>query len=232
VNIFYQPHLHEGRFFLDPEESRHCVKVLRKKTGEEIRLTDGKGSFYRAVITTADPAKCTFTVLAVEEELPRSYSIHIAISPTKNSDRIEWFVEKCVEIGIDRITLIECENTERAYLRKDRLDKVAISAMKQSIKARLPVIDEITKFADIVSGGQEAKFIAYVDAENPVTLKSAAPPNSAYLVLIGPEGDFTPVELQTALQHGFKKVSLGTSRLRTETAGMVACHTLQLINAG
>lgn len=231
MNLFYQPNIPEGKLLLDPEESRHCVKVLRKRSGDEIRVTDGRGSFYRAVITTADPAQCTFSLLSVEAELPRTYSVHIAISPTKNADRIEWFVEKCVEIGIDRITLMECEHTERSFIRKDRLDKVAVSAMKQSLKARLPIISEIKSFADVLQGEEHSKFIAYVDAENPATLHSVASPGTSCIVLIGPEGDFSTEELQMAIDRGFKKVSLGHSRLRTETAGMVACHILQLINA-
>jgi 16S rRNA (uracil1498-N3)-methyltransferase len=232
VNLFYQPLLSDGVFFLDQEESRHCVKVLRKKTGDDILITDGKGIFYKAVLTNEDVQKCSFKVNETYPENQRNYSIHIAISPTKNADRIEWFVEKSVELGVDHITLMECENTERTFVKKERLDKVAISAMKQSLKARRPVITTSIKFADVITNVSEPRrYIAYVDAANPDHLQKIADPNQRYIVLIGPEGDFTPAELVMAQAVGFAKVSLGESRLRTETAGLAACHILNLLNA-
>lgn len=230
MNLFFQPNISEGSLFLDQEESRHCVRVLRKNTGDTIRVTDGKGFFYDVVITKADQQKCLFEIRHQFQETPRSYSIHIAISPTKNAERIEWFIEKAVEIGIDRITLMECHNTERSYIKKDRLEKVALSAMKQSLKAHSPVINSLIPFTEVISKAEEKmKFIAYVDPGNPEHLKTLAPPLKDYLVLIGPEGDFSREELQQAIDSGFQKVSLGTSRLRTETAGLAACHILNLI---
>jgi 16S rRNA (uracil1498-N3)-methyltransferase len=232
VNLFYQPLLPDGVFFLDQEESRHCLKVLRKKTGDDILITDGKGTFYNAVITGEDYQKCHFKVKDSFKEQERDYSIHIAISPTKNADRLEWFVEKAVELGVDHITVMECENTERTFVKKERLDKVAISAMKQSLKARIPVITSLVKFADVVDKVSEPRrYIAYVDVSNADYLQKVADAHQRYIVLIGPEGDFTNGELAMAQTAGFAKVSLGQSRLRTETAGMAACHILNLVNA-
>jgi 16S rRNA (uracil1498-N3)-methyltransferase len=232
VNLFYQPLIPEGVHYLEPEESRHCIKVLRKNSGDSIRITDGKGFFYETVITKADPQKCQFEIRKQESESTRSFSIHIAISPTKNNERTEWFIEKAVEFGIDRITLLLCKNTERTHLKKERLEKVAISAMKQSLKASLPEIIDLVKFNTLVSSAQEnERFIAYVDHTNPHHLKNLATTAKNYLVLIGPEGDFSLDELGLAQQSGFQKTSLGQSRLRTETAGLAACHILNLINA-
>lgn len=230
--MFYQPLIPEGIFNLDPEESRHCVKVLRKNAGDSIYVTDGLGSFYDARITRADPRECVFAIEKKTEEAPRQFFIHIAISPTKNTERLEWFVEKAVELGVDQITPLVCRHTERSFIKKERLEKVAISALKQSLKARLPKIDELASFTDLISSVKETeKYIAFVDASNPHHLKDLAPRDHRYVVLIGPEGDFSKEELELAFGLGFKKVSLGTSRLRTETAGLAACHILNLVNS-
>lgn len=231
MNIFYQPHITDGVLSLDPEESRHCVKVLRKNAGDTIRITDGKGSFYDATITTANASQCTFQIdKSTPSPLP-AWDIHIAIAPTKNADRIEWFVEKAVELGVQAITLIECDNSERTYQKTERLTKVAVSAMKQSLKAWLPEIHGLVKIDTLISSvAAKQRFIAYVDQSNPSHLQTVASANQSYLVLIGPEGDFSHRELASAMEHGFKKVSLGQSRLRTETAGIAACHILNLIN--
>lgn len=232
MNLFYQPLIPEGVHHLDEEESRHCVKVLRRNTGDTIKITDGKGFFYDCVITTADPKKCSFKIVDKRKEKLRDYSIHIAISPTKNPDRIEWFTEKAVEFGIDRITLLQCDNSEKSFLKTERLRKMAVSAMKQSLKASLPQITEPTSFQKFVtSESADEKFIAFVDESNPNHLKNLAQKNKSAIVLIGPEGDFSKEELATALENAYKKVSLGNSRLRTETAGVAACHILNLINS-
>jgi 16S rRNA (uracil1498-N3)-methyltransferase len=232
VNIFYQPHIPEGVNALDTEESRHCIRVLRKKSGDVIHLTDGKGFFYEALITNPDPAMCSFAIQTRTPEPRRDFSVHIAIAPTKNIDRIEWFVEKSVEIGVDKITLVECRNSERASVKLERLQKISVMAMKQSLKASLPTIKGVVSFADFVkSSSADQKFIAYVDPANPVYLKDASSRGSNCIVLIGPEGDFSNDELAAAIANGFVKVSLGRNRLRTETAGLAACHTLNLINS-
>lgn len=232
MNLFYQPLISEGIHHLDEEESRHCVKVLRKNSGDRIHLTDGKGFFYDALISKPDFRQCQFSI---EKTIPaemRNYTIHIAIAPTKNADRIEWFVEKATEFGIDKITLIECENSERTFLKTERLRKLAVSAMKQSLKATLPVIDDQMPFSDLIASSKEGgKFIAYVDNSNTVHLQHVAARSQASVVLIGPEGDFSQGEVTLALKAGFTKVSLGKSRLRTETAAVAACHILNLINA-
>jgi 16S rRNA (uracil1498-N3)-methyltransferase len=231
VNLFYQPQLPQGILHLDADESRHVVKVLRKKHGDSINLTDGKGFFYEATINQPDPRQCTFVVEKKIHESTKNFSIHIAISPTKNADRIEWFVEKAVEFGIDEITLLECDRTERQHMKIDRLEKMAISAMKQSLKAKLPVIYPLTSFRNFVQITKaREKYIAHVDNSNPNQLKNLVTPASSYLVLIGPEGDFSNEELTLAENLGFKKISLGSSRLRTETAGLAACHVLNLAN--
>lgn len=194
-------------------------------------VTDGQGFFYDSVIDDASITRCTFSVREKIQEPKRDYFIHIAISPTKNTERIDWFIEKAVEMGIDRITFLDCKNTERPFLKKERLEKIAVSAMKQSVKASIPAIENLLKFSHVVHDAQETqRFIAYVDRTNPNHLKNIAEKHGSYLVLIGPEGDFAPAELSSALEKGFKKVSLGASRLRTETAGLAACHILNLIN--
>jgi 16S rRNA (uracil1498-N3)-methyltransferase len=231
LNLFYQPLIREGVLYLDEDESRHCVKVLRKNAGDPILITDGKGFFYEAVISKPDSRQCKFEIQQQRQEPPKGFTVHIALSPTKNTDRTEWFVEKSVELGIDRISLIDCKNSERSFIKTDRLKKVAVSALKQSLKATLPEITEIIRFDKFVTTCRDDhKFIAIVDPSNPIHLKEAAPAKTTSVVLIGPEGDFTSDELAAALSNGFLKVSLGHSRLRTETAGIAACHILNLIN--
>lgn len=231
MNLFYQPLIPEGIYYLDAVESRHCTKVLRKKNGDRIQITDGKGFLYHATITNADAHQCTFNVQEKTAESLRDYHIHIAISPIKNADRLEWFVEKAVELGVDEITLIECDHTEKAHVKSERLVKLAISAMKQSLKWTLPTISgPVNVSAFITNSTASSRFIAHVDPANPIHLIHIAPPYSHYLILIGPEGDFSADELTLALKNGFQAVSLGTSRLRTETAGLAACHVLNLVN--
>jgi 16S rRNA (uracil1498-N3)-methyltransferase len=231
VNLFYQPEIQQGVHFLDPTESKHCTKVLRKKAGDKIHITDGKGFLYEAIITVADPRECRFEIQETKPEAEKSFSIHIAISPTKHADRFEWFVEKAVELGVDRITVMKCEHTEHSHFKLDRLEKIAISAMKQSLRLTLPQIEGPIDFKTVVNqGGKESKFIGHVDANNPGHLKNVARPDSDYLVLIGPEGDFSPNEIELAVSKNFQKISLGSNRLRTETAGLAACHTLNLVN--
>jgi 16S rRNA (uracil1498-N3)-methyltransferase len=231
VNLFYQPLIPHGALHLDPDESRHAVKVLRKRNGDFIRLTDGNGLFYEGVITDADPHQCAFEIRDTISEQPRTFKVHIAISPTKNADRIEWFVEKAVELGIDEITLLQCDHSERQNFKTERLVRTAIGAMKQSLKARLPVIHPTIPFRNIVHGFDDSqKYIAYVDEHNRHHLQNIVKPGQSYLVLIGPEGDFSLEELTLAQANGFIKVSLGPSRLRTETAGLAACHILNLAN--
>lgn len=230
-NLFFQPGIAQGISFLTPEESKHCLKVLRKKQGDTITLTDGAGYFYEALITETS-GQCGFAIQRKWPEQPKNYHIHLAISPTKNPDRIEWMVEKCVELGIDHITFLNCKNTERKSIKNDRIQKIVLSAMKQSFRATFPALNPLTDFYEFLRTdlAATAKFIAYVDLQNPEHLMSVAKPGQRYLVLVGPEGDFTPDELGAALDSGYKKISLGNHRLRTETAGLAACHMLNLVN--
>ncbi len=232
MNLFYQPGIPTGIHYLDPEESRHCSKVLRKKTGDVIQITDGIGNLYQAKLTESKSEKCSFKIESTQREKKRPFNIHIAIAPTKNPDRTEWFVEKAIEIGVDEISFLLCDNSERAALKTDRLEKLAISATKQSLRSTLTKINHMVLLKDfVVNTNATWKYIAYVDQTNPNHLLKSATPNSDYVILIGPEGDFSKKELELATINNYKKISLGKSRLRTETAGVVACHILNLINA-
>jgi len=229
MQLFYQPELINGSHFLDSEESRHAIKVLRKTIGDRIEVVDGKGTFYTVEVTEANFKKCEFKVINSRSETQKAGFKHIAIAPTKNIDRIEWFVEKALEIGVDRISFIQCQNSERTVIRHERMLKKAISAMKQSIKATLPQIDELVKFGNFIKGqSADNKFIAYVDFENPVQFKDHIESGRGNLILIGPEGDFSEEEVELALKNNYEKVSLGDSRLRTETAGIAAVHLLNI----
>ena len=231
MNFFYQPEIPNGVLHLDEIESRHCVRVLRKKTGDEITVVDGKGTFYNAVVEDDNQRRCTFKVIDKEREASRDFRIHIALAPTKNQDRTEWFVEKAVEIGVDRISFVECDNSERTSLKLDRITKVAVSAMKQSQRATLPDIQPLMAYEELLSTTTEdQRFIAYVDKFNKVHLKDVCRAKQSVIVLIGPEGDFTPEEVFQAEERNYTKVSLGNARLRTETAGIVACQIINLIN--
>lgn len=229
MNLFYQSSIPQGVHHLDREESHHAIRVLRMDKGQALELTDGKGSFYVAKIVTADPKKCAFEITEKKQVAKRDFQIHIAIAPTKNADRIEWFIEKATEIGVDQISFMLCKNSERKSINFDRLEKVAVSAMKQSRQAWLPRLSELTPFKEILAVSADQKFIAYVDASNPKHLNSISMPKKNYLVLVGPEGDFSKEELELAEKTGFEKVSLGPNRLRTETAGLVAVQSLNFI---
>jgi len=230
LNLFYQPEIPNGVFTLSQDESKHAIRVLRLKSGDDIDITDGKGGLYQAQITKPDLSKCGFEIRTSKVLPQKTFRIHIALAPTKNADRIEWFVEKAVELGVDQISFILCANSERKSMKIDRLEKIAVSAMKQSRQAWLPQLSTLIPFKSRLDSTAKQKFIAFVDNQNPHHLKSAAKPGGESLVLIGPEGDFSQEELQNALDHGFQKVGLGTNRLRSETAGLAACHILNLIN--
>ena len=229
MNIFYQPGVSETNL-LSEEESSHCVRVMRMKKGDEINIIDGKGNFHKAEITDPNPKKCAVKILETKKEFgKRDFRLHVAIAPTKNTERLEWFLEKATEIGIDEITPIICERSERKAVKEERVNKVLIAAMKQSIKAYLPKLNEQKKYTDFVKNNFPAqKFIAYLSSAS-VKLKSSYQKGDV-LILIGPEGDFSPGEVALAKESGFLEVSLGPSRLRTETAGIVACEIANLMN--
>lgn len=233
--MFYTPDI-ETLHELPREEAAHCSRVLRKGEGDTITLTDGKGSFYQATITAASPKRVLFQIES--EEIQESFwngKLHLAVAPTKNMDRNEWLAEKATEIGFDHLTFLKCRYSERKVIKRERVEKIMVSAMKQSLKARLPQLDEMVDFKAFVKqefSGQ--KFIAYCYSEGaeglPVRteLQDLIDPAQDTLVLIGPEGDFSEEEIQMAFDHGFIPVLLGPSRLRTETAGLTAVHLMNL----
>lgn len=227
--IFYQEDFHVESTQLNSEESNHAAKVLRIRAGQEIHVTDGKGNLYQCTVLEPHPKRTTLSVTDhVSQERKKVYR-HIAIAPTKNMDRLEWFVEKSVEIGIDELSFILTQNGERRVLKTERLNKKAISAMKQSGNLYLPKINELIRFNDFIqSNSGDRGFLAFVDHKNPILLKDELQEHGHQMVLIGPEGDFTAEEVIAAENKGFIKVSLGNSRLRTETAGVVATHLMNL----
>jgi len=232
MNSFYISNLADRSVLLTSEESKHCIKVLRLNKGDRVQLMDGKGSVCEAVIIVPDPKACQLEILdQVQYTNYRSYHLTIAIAPTKNLDRYEWFIEKSTEIGIDKIIPLICQHSERKQIKIERLEKILVAAMKQSGQTFLPVLTNITTFKDLVTQPFDGdRLIAYCGSGQKKKLKDILNPGKSTLILIGPEGDFDPAEIQLALAHGFIPVSLGESRLRTETAGIVACHTTLLIN--
>ncbi|MFV0554238.1 MAG: 16S rRNA (uracil(1498)-N(3))-methyltransferase [Mangrovibacterium sp.] len=230
MHLFYTPDISGNTYTLPEEESKHAVRVLRMQVGDRLQLIDGKGGFYEAIVSEANPKRCTIEVQSKEENYAqRKHYLHIAVAPTKNIDKIEWFLEKATEIGIDEITPILCDHSERKVIKDDRLEKIIISAMKQSYKAFLPKLNPLTPLRELLKGNfSGGKFIAHCYDEERNPLKTALN-QQANLILIGPEGDFSENEVQEALENGFKPVSLGESRLRTETAALVACHTAALM---
>ena len=229
--IFFTPDI-LSNLELPLEEAQHCIKVLRKKEGDQILLTDGKGFFYDAEIVQAHPKHCVVNIVKTIEYLKQwNFNLEIAFAPTKNIDRIEWFVEKATEIGVDRFVPILCQHSERKEIKAQRIEKILVSAMKQSQKAVLPQLDQIETFSKFIKRdfiGQ--KFIAHCYPQEKKLLKDAYKKGENTLILIGPEGDFSEKEVQEAIQNGFQPISLGDSRLRTETAALVACHTIHVLN--
>ncbi|HEY9561446.1 MAG TPA: 16S rRNA (uracil(1498)-N(3))-methyltransferase [Anseongella sp.] len=249
MNIFYTPNIVESKEFasgvvLGEEESRHCVKVLRLQVGDTVHLADGKGGLFAARITEADQRRCVLKVTSVQQEFgKRSYRLHVAIAPTKNTDRFEWFLEKATEAGIDEITPLICVRSERRVLRTDRLFKRITAAMKQSLQAYHPILNEPQDFSSLMERfppTDEAagslppllKCIAHCGEGPRQSLKELVRPGTETLVLIGPEGDFTPSEIDEAGQNGFVPLDLGERRLRTETAGLAVCFEMAFLNRG
>jgi len=231
MELFYCPDIKNENNILDPVESRHCTKVLRKKTGDLIDITDGLGNLYEARLTVQNKQRCSFEILSSKFFNKPGYTIHIAIAPTKNVDRMEWFVEKVVEIGIDKISFIETFFLERKVINLDRMRKKAISAMKQSIRTYLPVISGMIKLDKLLSSvKEEQKFLAHLENSHTRYLTSQALPGKSYLILIGPEGGFSEDEKSIITQKEFLITKIGDYRLRTETAGIVACTVLNEIN--
>ena len=233
MHLFFAPDITRSPE-LPEEEAAHALRVLRLQTGDEVMLTDGKGMFYRAVISAATAKRCQVSVCeAIPWGKPWQGHIHIAVAPTKNLDRMEWMAEKMTEIGMDELSFLNCRFSERRVIKTERIDKIVLSAVKQSLKALKPVVNEMEDFAQFIRRDFPCqRFIAHCREEERTELREAlALSGSDAVVLIGPEGDFSEEEVQLALAHGFRPVSLGQSRLRTETAALVACHTINLLNS-
>ena len=231
MQLFFIPDITGDSVTLSETESKHAVKVLRMNEGTAVNIVDGKGGFYEAEISDAHSKKCRLSVLKVHKEIRRkNYRLHIAIAPTKNIARFEWFLEKATEIGIDEITPLLSEHSERKVVKFDRLEKILLSAMKQSQKVFLPKLNALASFSDFIQNNpEEEKFMAHCNEGEKPHLKNAIQKENDLLILIGPEGDFSLEEVLAAKETGFREISLGNERLRTETAGIAACHIVNLV---
>jgi 16S rRNA (uracil1498-N3)-methyltransferase len=234
MNIFYTPDISGKHYTLDETESKHCIRVLRKSVGDRLILVDGAGGWYEAAITDPNPKKCSVEVLNYKQQFEkRDYYLHLAVAPTKNIDRFEWMIEKATEIGVDEITPLLCEHSERKQVNNERLHKVMVSAMKQSMKAYIPKLNNLTNFETFSLRSYEAKkFVAHCEEGYKKHLFSQINKGEKVVVMIGPEGDFSPGEIKRAIDVGFSEITLGKSRLRTETAGVVVCEVVNLVNEG
>ncbi len=234
MNYFYHPGLDHSitQFSFSEEESRHIIKVLRKKEGEVLYITNGKGYLFTAEITLADAKRCQGKVIETAKRIPPRHSLHLAVAPTKRLERFQWFLEKATEIGVSEVTPIYCQRSERRKLPKERLQRVVQEAMKQSLRTFLPRLNDPVTMEEFLQAQQpELRFIAHCEEDEKVDLKRRVAADKDVVILIGPEGDFTRTEIQEAYAQGFLPVSLGESRLRTETAALVACVTVNLINS-
>lgn len=234
MQLFYHPQCdtttEEVRF--SKEESRHITKVLRKRVGDHITLTNGTGWIFTLEITSDHPKECAGQVIETQEQAPMGYELHLAVAPTKNNDRFEWFLEKATEIGITSITPILCDHSERKVIKAERFEKILQTAMKQSLRAYLPKLQPMTSFSDFIqqSHAHSKRMIAHCEEVEKSSLKQALQPGNNGLILIGPEGDFSESEITQAAKAGFTPITLGDSRLRTETAALVACQNVAFIN--
>ncbi len=220
-------------FTFDKSESKHIIKVLRKSEGDQLSITNGKGVFFEIIILTANPKKCIGKIINIKSVDQLPYSLHLAVAPTKLNDRYEWFLEKATEIGITEITPIICDHSERKIINLDRFEKKIQSAMKQSFKSYLPKLNEaitFKKFLILQENNTQQKLIAHCEETRKKTLKSVLKKRADTTILIGPEGDFSSNEINKSIRIGFAPISLGKSRLRTETAAIVACQSVAFIN--
>lgn len=233
MQLFYNPEIDENtqQVAFSRDESKHIVKVLRKSVGDTLQITNGKGWFFIAQITIADLKNCLASITSKTFQNKKSYELHLAVAPTKMNDRYEWFLEKATEIGIDTITPLICDHSERKVIKTDRFEKILQSAMKQSLHYYMPSLNEPMAFNDFITqevSGQ--KFIAHCEDTDRKSLKNELKPKEKVTILIGPEGDFSVKEIQTAVKNQFIPVTLGTTRLRTETAAIVSCHSVAFVN--
>jgi len=233
MQIFYAPDISGNYYTLDEKESKHCIRVLRMTRGTSVRLIDGKGNLYEGSISNPDSKKCTVVITEIIKDFEkRNYRLHIAISPLKNPERFEWFVEKSVEIGVEEITPLISRNTEKPGIKTERVNNLIISAMKQSLKSVRTILNEPCLFHDFINTSHVGTMmIAYCDEKPPKTaIGEVYSKGNDAVILIGPEGDFSGEEIKAATGKGFLPVHLGQSRLRTETAGIAACHSIYYLN--
>ena len=233
MQLFYNSDIKQGdvTFFFDKEESKHIVKVLRKKENDKIFITNGLGYLFESEIILASEKKCDVKITKETFQEPDKFYTHIVVAPTKMNDRLEWFLEKATEIGIHEITPIICDHSERKVYKIDRAEKIIQAAMKQSLHYYIPKINEPISFAQFVKSNFEGqKFIAHCEETDKKSFKNEVKNDEKVTILIGPEGDFSTKEINLAIENGFIPVTLGNTRLRTETAALVACHTIALIN--
>ena len=233
MQLFYNPAIssEDKEVIFPKDESKHIIKVLRKKEGDKLNITNGKGFLFSAEIIEANHNKCKAKITTVEQERDKKYHIHLAVAPTKMNDRFETFLEKATEIGLDKITPIICDHSERKVVKINRFERVLQSAMKQSLHYSIPEISEAISFQEFIQQEQnEQKFIAHCEENDKKSLQKELEPGKSYTILIGPEGDFSSEEIESAIKAGFVPVTLGNTRLRTETAAIVAAHTAALIN--
>ena len=233
MQLFYNPNIDETTesFSFDKEESKHIIKVLRKKDTDILHVTNGLGLLFETEITLASDNKCTVKIIAIEKAEPSKFKLHLAVAPTKMNDRFEWFLEKATEIGIHEITPIICDRSERKVVNKERFEKIILTAMKQSNVLFLPKLNEATTFKEFIKHKNEGlQLIAHCEETDKKSLKSVLKPNENVTLLIGPEGDFSEKEIALAVENKFVPVSLGNTRLRTETAAIVACHSVVFVN--
>lgn len=233
MQLFYNPKLDRSvnQFAFSAEESKHIVKVLRKGEGDELYITNGKGYIFTAKILTADPKKCKAEIVHTQKKHQKMHWLHMAVAPTKMNDRFEWFLEKVTEIGVNEITPIICDHSERKIVKQERMERIIQSAMKQSLRAFMPKLNPVISYKEFIEKEHKGlKFIAHCQDDEKVELKRRVAADKDITILIGPEGDFSDDEIQKAYEKGFLPVSLGEARLRTETAAIVACSTVNLIN--
>jgi 16S rRNA (uracil1498-N3)-methyltransferase len=233
MQVFYAPDITDGHYILDERESRHSIRVMRMKKGELVRLIDGRGNLFQGTIAVPDPHKCIIEIESVIKNFEtRPYKLHMAISPLKNPDRFEWFVEKSVEIGVDEITPVVCCHTEKTGIKIERTKGLIISAMKQSLKAKETILNEVIPFSDFIRSDREGcLMIAHCNSKLKRSgIADLYSRGDNALILIGPEGDFSEDEILSASERGFNPVHLGNSRLRSETAGITACHSIYFMN--
>lgn len=233
MQLFYNPNINntETSFVFDKEESKHIIKVLRKKESDILFVTNGLGYLFKTEIALASDSKCTVNILSFEKQEEPKFNLHLVVAPTKMNERYEWFLEKATEIGVQEITPIICEHSERKIIKTDRFQKIIESAMKQSLHYYLPKFNEPILYKDFIKkeiNGQ--KFIAHCEETDKKSLKNELKINTNCTILIGPEGDFSVKEIQLALDNNYIPVSLGNTRLRTETAAVVACHSVVYTN--